>query len=94
MEQAIIFEIPHIRLTLLDTGVYCLIVEDISLNDYVEDLLWDDYEYHSTTVSMPHRKAIPVYYNYFAGGVAIEGVLGVLRQLDVNEVERIFRLNN
>ena len=94
MSKEVLFEFPHVKLVHLESGAYCLTVEDTELNDYVEDFLWDDYEYQATSVSLEGVSMLAVYYNYFDAGFPIEGVIEALKQLDPNEVERIFRLNN
>jgi len=85
---------PHIKLVQLESGAYCLSVEDTMLNDYVEDFLWDDYEYQSTEVAIQEGTTLAVYYNYFDADFPIEDVIDSLKQIDVNEVERVFKLNN
>lgn len=90
----VLFEVPHIKLVQLESGDYCLIVEDTVVNDYVEDFLWDDYEYQSTSVSMEGKTTLAIYYNYFDADFPVEGLIEALKTLDVVEVERIFRLNN
>lgn len=92
--EEVLLELPHIKLVRLESGAYCLMVEDTELNDYVEDFLWDDYEYQSTTVSMQGREMPVVYNNYFDADFPVGGLIEALKQLDVNEVERVFRLNN
>lgn len=87
--EKILFEIPHVKLIETDEGKYCLIVESIQLNDYIEDLLWDHYQYDSTSIAMEHRSAVPVYSNYFDAGVVIEDVIGILQEIDPKELEKI-----
>lgn len=93
MEKQVLFEIPHVTLTQSDDGIYCLIVEDTELNDYVEDFLWDNFEYQATSVTM-NNKAKATYYNYFEPGLPIDRLVEALKQLDLNEVTRIYKLNN
>lgn len=92
--NAVLFEIPHIKLVSLETEEYCLIVEDTKLNDYVEDFLLKDYDYQSIFVSVEGSKTPVVYHNYYNANILAEGLVDALRTLDVVEVERIFRLNN
>ena len=94
MVSEVLFEIPHVQLVRLESRAYCLIVEDMMLNDYVEDFLWDHYEYESTSVTIPGRGMPPVYHNCFNENFPVQGLLDLLKQLDVNEVERVYRLNN
>lgn len=94
METNTLFEIPHIRLTQSDSGLYCLEVEDTDLNDYVEDFLWDEFEYKSTSVSRHDKKTPAIYCNYLDANFAKERLIELLNQLDLNEVTRIYKLNN
>ncbi|MDN3656198.1 hypothetical protein QWZ08_11205 [Ferruginibacter paludis] len=94
MERNTLFEIPHIRLIESDSGLYCLVVEDTELNDYVEDFLWDEFEYQSTSVSRHDRKTPAIYCNYFDANFSKERLLELLNQLDPGEVARIYKLNN
>ena len=90
----VIWEVSYIKLVQLDNGEYCLIVKDAELNDFVEDFLWDDFEFQATSVEVQRETNITVYYNYFDSSVEIDKVREALKQLDLNEVERIYRLNN
>jgi hypothetical protein len=94
MVEEVLLELPHIQLVRVDSGAYCLIVEDTQLNDYVEDFLWDDYEYQSTEVAIKEEANLAIYYNYFPADFPIEDVVDSLKEIDVNEVERVFQLNN
>ena len=90
----VLWEVSYIKLVQLDNSEYCLIVEDTELNDFVEDFLWDDFEFQATSVEVQRETNITVYYNYFDSSVEIDKVREALKQLDLNEVERIYRLNN
>lgn len=92
--EEVLWEVPHIKIVRLESGEYCLVVEDTELNDFVEDFLWDDYEYQATSVSMQGRSNPAVYYNYFDANFHVDGLIEALNQLDLNEVKRIFSLNN
>jgi hypothetical protein len=94
MMEEVLLELPHIKLIHLENGEYCLMVEDTELNDYVEDFLWDDYEYMATTVTMQGRTGPVVYNNFFPADFPIADLIEALKGLDVAEVERVFRLNN
>ena len=94
MVKEVLLALPHIKLVHLESGVYCLVVEDTLLNDYVEEFLWDDYEYESTEVTIEKGSTLAVYHNYFPANFPIEDVVDSLKEIDVNEVERIFKLNN
>ena len=91
--KEMLWEITHVRLVRLDSGAYCLIVEDTAVNDFVEDHLWDEYEYKTTAVQM-NASGIAVYYNSLDGNLPSAALVKALQQLDPNEVERIYRLNN
>ncbi|HEX2533161.1 MAG TPA: hypothetical protein VHK69_05470 [Chitinophagaceae bacterium] len=90
--EAVLFELPHIRLVRRVSGLYCLIVEDTELNDYVEDFLWDDFEYATTSVTL-QSSGLPVYTNCFGPGFPVEPLLESLRRLDAREVEQVYRRN-
>ncbi|CAN5162675.1 hypothetical protein BH11BAC5_BH11BAC5_30950 [soil metagenome] len=94
MERDTLFEIPHIRLIKSDTGLCCLVVESTELNDYVEDFLWDEFDYQSTSVSLQDKKMPAIYYNYFDANFSKERLIELLNQLDLQEVTRIYKLNN
>jgi hypothetical protein len=90
----VLWEVSYIKLAMVESGVYCLIVEDTELNDYVEDFLWDEYKFQATSVEMEAGSSVAVYYNYFDREVPLERIVESLKQLNLNEVERIYRLNN
>jgi hypothetical protein len=92
--EEVLLEFPHIRLVRSASGEYCLIVEDAELNDFVEDFLWDDYEYQATSVSVQGNSKPAVYYNYFDAAFNVDELISSLKQLDLTEAERIYRLNN
>ena len=94
MEINPLFEIPHIRLTQTEPGMYCLVVDSTELNDYVEDFLWDDFEYQTTSVSLHNTSALATYYNYLDAGIPTKQLVDALNQIDLNEVARIVKLNN
>ncbi|GAA4344657.1 hypothetical protein [Flaviaesturariibacter amylovorans] len=96
MEQPalnILFEIPHVRFVSLGADGYCLIVEDTAVNDFVEDHLWDDYEYSATSVSMDTEESIPLYYNYLPPELPADEFIEALRRLDPADVEKVFQSN-
>jgi hypothetical protein len=88
-----LWEITHVKLVRMDSGDYCLIVEDTGLNDFVEDHLWDEYEYKTTSVQM-NASGIAVYYNALDANLPSAALVEALQQLDPSDVERIYRLNN
>ncbi|RYY96562.1 MAG: hypothetical protein EOO11_13200 [Chitinophagaceae bacterium] len=92
--QVVLWQIPHVLFVRLDTGNYCLIVEGIEVNDYVEDHLWDDYEYSATNVSMDGPRSVPVYYNYLPADLPLEPFLEALGGLDAEVADKIFRMSH
>ena len=94
MEKDILFETPHIKLISSNTELHCLIVEGTKLNDYIEDYLWDETEYQSTSVAVQDKSTTVIYSNYIDTTFPIQRLVELLQQLDLNEVERIYRLNN
>ncbi|MEO8769129.1 MAG: hypothetical protein ABI402_03565 [Ferruginibacter sp.] len=90
MQEEILFSIPHVKLIHSKSGLYCLIVEDGNVNDYVEDFLWDQFEYESTSVSVPAKNSPVIYYNCFERNFTPGGLLEELKKLDAGEVERIY----
>jgi hypothetical protein len=90
----VLWEVPHIKLVRAKSGAYCLIVEDTELNDFVEDYLWDDFEFQTTTVRIEEGTTLAIYYNCFDETIEIEKVIEMLRHIDLNEVERIYKLSN
>ena len=79
-DNNILFEVPHIKLTHAAAGMYCLVVENTELNDYVEDFLWDDLEYSSTSVSVTDRSAPAVYHNTIDASFPLEKLVEKLNQ--------------
>jgi hypothetical protein len=91
MANKTLFEINHIRLLQLEDEVLCLEVDDDELNDYVEDYLWDNYQIESEYVDHPSSKHNK---SWYSKGVAAEDLVKALSQLDLMEIERIYKLNN
>lgn len=81
--------LPHIRTSEKD-GRVLLEVDDTELFDFVDDFLTEqcdlDYEH---VILGPKRHTI-----IFPPGTSIETVNSALNQLDANDVERVFRINN
>ena len=73
--------------------MYCIMVEGTGLNDFVEDALWDDYDYQTTSVTVNEVTGLATYWNCLEAGIDIDKMLHTLQQLDRKEVERIFKLN-
>lgn len=93
METKVLFKILHVELARLDSGRYCLTAEDTMVNDYVEDFLWDEFEYEATTVTINERSNRAVYQNYFPADFPVAPLIEALQQLDANEVARIYGMN-
>lgn len=94
MIKEILFQIPHIKFVILSSGEYCLIVEDTELNDFIEDFLVEDNDIEIVSVSMVNENKLSVYYHYFDESFEVESLISILKKLDLNEVENIFKLNN
>jgi hypothetical protein len=94
MIKKLLWEAPQIQLVYLESEELCLIVEDTELNDFVEDCLWDEFEFSTTSVSIHEEKGIGIYYNYFDPEITVQRIIESLKQIDLNEVERIYKLNN
>jgi len=64
-------------------------VDDTELFDFVEDFLTEqcDLDYQVVIGRKPHAIIFP-------RGISIDTVNSALSQLDPNEIERIFRINN
>jgi hypothetical protein len=84
------WQMDHVMFVSLAAGNYCLIVEGTALNDFVEDFLWDDYEFDATSVTMEGPASIPVYYNYLAADLPAARFVESLNGLDREEAERVF----
>ena len=75
----------------IEDGVLCLEVDDYELNDFVEDFLWDNFQIESEYVaqfSSSNNRS------WYSKDVAAEDSIKALSQLDLNEIERIYKLNN
>jgi hypothetical protein len=94
MSKEVLWSMPHIALAYVDSGDLCLTVEDTGLNDYVEDFLWDEFEFGATSVSLQHHSKPAIYHNYFVEGTSVERVIEKLKQLNLKEVERIYGLHH
>ena len=93
MIKEILFQVPHIKLVILENTNYCLLVEDTELNDFIEDFLVEN-DIYIFEVSIDNKNSLSVYYNYFDGNLELENLIDVLRKLEINEIETIFKLNN
>ena len=82
--------LPHIR-TREEDGRVVLQVDDTELSDFVEDFLTEQcgLDYQIVESAGRNRHAI-----IFPLGTSIETVNSALSQLDRNDIERIFRINN
>jgi hypothetical protein len=90
----ILWEMPHVKFTRLASGNYCLVVTSMELNDYMEDFLWDDYDFHATSVALETPGSIPVYYNELTPHLPVAKFIEALNRLDPEEVKRIYQLTN
>lgn len=91
MAEKVLFEISHIRVLQLEDEVLCIEVDDYELNDFVEDYLWDNFQIESEYIAHPsssHNRS------YYSKEVATEDLIKALSQLDLKEIERIYKLNN
>ena len=88
----ILFEIPHVKLVILEDRI-CLIVEDTEVNDFVEEFLSENFGIISNDVEVDNLSNIDQYYNFFEN-VEVENLIGMLRKIDAVEVENVYRINN
>jgi hypothetical protein len=91
MAGKVLFEINHIRLIQFEHGVLCLEVDDYELNDFVEDYLWDNFQIESEYVANPSSSDNK---SWYSKNIVAEDIIKALSQLDLNEIERIYKLNN
>jgi hypothetical protein len=91
MAGKVIFEINHIRLVQFEDGVLCLEVDDYELNDFVEDYLWDNFQIESEYIANPSSSDNK---SWYSKNIVAEDLIKALSQLDLNEIERIYKLNN
>jgi hypothetical protein len=91
--KEVLWEMSHLTFVSLDSEDYCLIVESTALNDFVEDHLWDEYQYQATSVSMATASSVAVYYNYLASSLPVARFIEALRLLNPNDVVRIYKSN-
>jgi hypothetical protein len=92
--KELLWDTSHVNFVSLASGNYCLIVEGTMVNDFVEDHLWDEYEYYATTVTMEAPTSVPIYYNYLPADLPVALFIESLQRLDANEVERIYKLKD
>ena len=90
--KELLWDLHHVNFVSLESGEYCLIVVSTMLNDFVEDHLWDDYQYHKTAVTMETPSSMPVYYNYLPADLPVPAFIELLNQLDPAEVEKVYQL--
>lgn len=88
--KEVLWEMPHLKFVSLEKGDYCLMVESINLNDFVEDYLWDEYEYAATQVAMESPTSNPVYYNYLPSDLPLIKFLERLNELNPHEIQQVF----
>jgi hypothetical protein len=91
MAIKVLFEINHIRLIQLEDGVLYLEVDDYELNDFLEDYLWDNFHIESEYVAHPSSSDNR---SWYSKNVVAKNLIKALSQLDLSEIERIYKLNN
>ena len=91
MSEKILYEISYLRVLRNEDGVLCIEVEDYELKDYIEDYLWDNFKIEAEFVSM---RLSPNYRSWYSKEVATDDLIKALSQLDSNEIERIYKINN
>jgi hypothetical protein len=94
MSDIVLFEINHIRLKELQNHELCIEVDDYELWDFVQDYLWDNFQITEEHVEHSSANDSKLNRSYFAADVKSDDLIKALLQLDVQEVERIYRLNN
>jgi hypothetical protein len=94
MSEKILFEISHIRLKEVQNGELCIEVDDNELWDFVQDYLWDNFQLTEEYVEFPTARDSSPFKSYFATDVKAEELISALSKLDVQEVVRIYKLNN
>ncbi len=93
MDENVLIELPHIKLIENEKMEIIVVVEDTELNDYVDDFLWDEYELDEYAVEFYEKNNQSYYYNYYKVE-DLEVLKKALSSLDLEEVKRIFALNN
>ena len=93
MDQLILFEVSHIKL-IKENDVPYLIIDDWELYDFVDDFLWDNFKLSTDGFVEHDLIENKVYQVYFESGVNENNIVSALRKLDLEEVERIYKLNN
>ncbi|POY39495.1 hypothetical protein C3L50_09970 [Flavobacterium alvei] len=93
MIKEVLFQIQHLKFVNLDSGKYCLIVEDTEVNDYVEEYMLDK-GIEIEDVDVNDNDKISIYYNYFSENSNLEKIIETLKKIDSKEVVTIFSLNN
>jgi len=90
----ILLEIPHIKLRQLITKRYCLSIEDTELFDFVEDFLWDNYNIETDDIELDNSETVVICNYFFESDFDISALIIALKEIDVQEIERIYKLNN
>jgi hypothetical protein len=83
--KKVLWEVPSIKLVKVESGEYCLIVKGTMLNDYVEEFLWDEYQFEQTSVEIETGSNAATYFNYFDAFTPIEKILELLHKLNLND---------
>lgn len=86
--------LPHIQIGFHNDEYVIVVVGDYELADFIEDYLGDDcdlpYDYR-TTVERPGGEIVTL---HFPASALLQEIAGGLTKLSLDEVERIYRLNN
>jgi hypothetical protein len=88
--DAVLWEVPHLKFVSLQSGRCCVVVTGMQLNDFVEEHLWDHFEYEATSVEMERPTSIPVYYNYVPSDFPAARVIDLLNELDPADLGRVY----
>ena len=94
MIKEILFELPHIKVVILEDGFYALAVDDFEVNDYVEDFLIEECDIDICVVSTENIGEHTFHYSYFENNLIPTDLISSLKKLDLDEIEKIYKLNN
>ncbi|MFZ4875853.1 hypothetical protein ACL9RI_12260 [Janthinobacterium sp. Mn2066] len=86
--------LPYIQIGFHNDEHVIVVVGDYELADFIEDFLGDDcdlpYDYR-TTVERPGGEIVTL---HFPASALLQEIEGGLTKLSLDEVDRIYRLNN
>lgn len=86
--------LPHIQIGFHNDEHVIVVVGDYELADFIEDYLGDDCDLpcdHRTTVERPGGEIVTL---HFPVSALLQEIEGGLTKLSLDEVKRIYRLNN